>query len=115
MEDSSIFSGMGQRSAKKDTMEFSDQSSGTNRSTIGHTFIPPEERARIHDEVAAVMRQNFPGIHLSTVHNSEPGKSGAYAVNMTDSGQNSAPIAIAGSEVSVASTSNDRGNAVEFS
>ena len=60
------------------------------------------------------MRQNFPGIHLSTVHNSEPGKSGAYAVKMTDSGQNSAPMAIAGSEISVASTSNDRGNAVEF-
>ena len=96
-------------------MEVNDQSSGTNRSTIGHTFIPSEERARIHDEVAAVMRQNFPGIHLSTIHNSEPGKSSAYAVNMTDSGQNSAPMAIAGSEVSVASTSNDRGNAMEFS
>ena len=34
---------------------------------------------------------------------------------MTDSGQNSAPMAIAGTEVSVASTSNDRGNTVEFS
>ena len=99
MHDSSIFSGLGQRSAKEDTMEFSDQSSGTNRSTIGHTFIPPEERARIHDEVAAVMRQNFPGIHLSTVHNSEPGKSDAFAIKMTDFGQNSAPMAIAGSEV----------------
>ena len=96
-------------------MEFSDQSSGTNRSTIGHTVISPEERARIHDEVAAVMRQNFPRIHLSTVHNSEPGKSCAYAVSMTDSGQNSAPMAIARSEVFVASTSNNRGNAVDFS
>ena len=61
------------------------------------------------------MSQNFPGIHLSTVHNSEPGKPGAFLANVTDSGQNSAPMAIAGSEVSVASTSNDRGNAVEFS
>ena len=77
---------MGQRSAKEDIVESSDQSSGINRSTIGHTFIPPEERARIHDEVGAVMRQNFPGIHLRTVHNSESGKSGAYAVNMTDFG-----------------------------
>ena len=96
-------------------MELSDQSSGTNRSTIGQTFIPPDERVKIHDEVAAVMRQIFPGIQLSTVHNSEPGKSGAFLANMTDSRQNSAPMAIAGSEVSVASTSNDRGNALEFS
>ena len=96
-------------------MEFSDQSSGTNRSTIGNTFIPPEERMQIRNEVRAAVHQMFPGIHLSTVNNSESGKSDAYAVNMTDSGQNSAPMAIAGSEVSVASTSNDRGNAVEFS
>ena len=100
---------MGQQAAKDVTMELSDQSSGTNRSTIGHTFIPPAEREKIHDEVAAVMRQMFPGIQLSTVHTSGPGKSGAFLANMTDSRQNSAPMAIAGSEVSVASTSNDRG------
>ena len=61
------------------------------------------------------MHQMFPGIHLSTVHNSEHGKSGAYAVDMTSHGQNSAPMAIAGSDVFVASTSNNGGNAMEFS
>ena len=61
------------------------------------------------------MHQMFLGIHLSTVHNSEHRKSGAYAVDMTNHGQNSAPMAIAGSDVSVASTSNNGGNAVEFS
>ena len=95
--------------------EDKDQLSGTNRSTIGNTFIPPEEKIQIRDEVRAAVHQMFPGIHLSTVNNSEPGKSGAYAVDMTSHGQNSAPMAIAGSDVSVASTSNNGGNVVEFS
>ena len=60
--DFSSCSGVGQQAAQDDTMELSDQSSGTNRSTIGQTFIPPDERVKIHDEVAAVMRQMFPGI-----------------------------------------------------
>ena len=98
-----------------DDLIASDQTSGTNRSTIGHTDIPSEERKRIHDEIAAVMRQNFPGIHLSTVHNSEPGKSGASSAKNIESEQNSVPEAIAGSEVSIASTSNDGGNAGNFS
>ena len=80
------------------------QLSGTSRSTIGNTFIPPKERARIREEVRAVIHQTFPGIQLSTVHNSEPRKSGVQPVNMTNLGQNSAPMAIARSEVSVAST-----------
>ena len=115
MNDLTGFNGVGQQATEEETMESNDQLSGTNRSTIGNTFIPPEERARIRDEVRAVMHQNFPGIQFSTVHNSEPGKSGAHSVDMTNSGQNSAPMAIAGSEVSVASTANNRGNAVEFS
>ena len=98
-----------------DDLTISDQTSGTNRSTIGHTEIPSEERKRIHDEVTTVMRQNFPGIQLSTVHNSEPGKSGAFSAKMTELKQNSVPEAIAGSEVSVASTSNHGGKAVDFS
>ena len=85
------------------------QLSGTSRSTIGNTFISPEERARIRDEVRAVIHQTFPGTHLSTVHNSEPGKSGAQPVNMTDFGQNSAPMAIAGLEVSMVSTRSNAG------
>ena len=106
---------MEQQATEEDMLESNAQFSGTKMSTIGNTFIPPEEETRIRDEVRAVMHQNFPGIHFSTVHNSEPGKSGAHSVDMTNSGQNSAPMAIAGSEVSVASTANNRGNAVEFS
>ena len=98
-----------------DDLITSDQTSGNNSSTIGHTEIPSEERKRIHDEVTAVMRQNFPGIHLSTVHSSEFGKSGASSAKMTELKQNSVPEAIAGSEVFVASTSNNGGNAVDFS
>ena len=85
------------------------QLSGTSRSTIGNTFIPPEERARIREEVQAVIHQTFPGIRMSTVHNSEPGKSDVQTVNTTNPGQNSVPIAIAGSEVSVASTRSKAG------
>ena len=97
------------------TAESKDQSVGTNMSTIGNTSIPPTERERIRDEVRAVMRQNFPGIQLGTGHNSEPGNSGATAAQVTIGEQTSVPTAIAGSEVSVASTSNARGNALEFS
>ena len=97
------------------TAESTDQFSGTNRSTIGNTYIPPEEEKKIRDDVRAVMHQRFPGIQFSTIHNSGSGKSGAQSADMADSVQNSAPMAIAGSEVSVASTSENRGNAIEFS
>ena len=85
------------------------QFSGTNRSTIGNTFIPQDEREKIRAEVQAVMRQTFPGIQMSTVHNSERGNSAAPSTNVINPGQNSAPIAIAGSEVSVASTQSNVG------
>ena len=95
--------------------EDQNQSSGTNRSTIGHTYIPPAEGERIQNEVRATVRQMFPGIHMSTIHNSKFGKSGMSTVNQASSEETSEPLAIAGSEVSVASTSNNGGNAVEFS
>ena len=66
--------------------ESRDQSSGTNISTIGNTFIPPTEREMIRDEVRAVMHQNFPGIQFGTVHNSESGNSGASAAQVTKGG-----------------------------
>ena len=44
--DFSSFSGVGQQAAQEDTMELSDQSSGTNRSTIGQTFIPPDVKSK---------------------------------------------------------------------
>ena len=80
------------------------QSSGTNRFTIGNTFIPQDEREKIRTEVQAMMRQTFPGIQMSTVHKNEFGKSAAPSTNVENPGWNSVPIAIAGSEVSVAST-----------
>ena len=97
------------------TMGTQDQSNGTNRSMIGNTTIPPSEREKIREEVRTVMRQNYPGIQFGTIHNSGFGSSGANAVQMRDVGQTSVPEAIAGSEVSVASTSKNGGNAMEFS
>ena len=61
-----------------------------------------------------MMHQNYPGIQMGTVHNSGPGRSGANAAQMTEVGQTPEPMAIAGSEVSMASTSRNGGNAVEF-
>ena len=78
------------------TVQEESQLSGTNRSTIGDTFIPQDERRKIRAEVQAVMRQNFPGIHMSTVHNSERGNSAAPSTNVKNPGQNSVPIAIEG-------------------
>ena len=115
MGDVAGFSGVEQKATMEETMESKDQSSGTSRSTIGNTFIPSEERMQIRDDVRVAVHQRFPGIHMSTVHNSGHGKPDDYAVDMTNHGQNSAPMAIAGSDVSVASTSNNGGNAVEFS
>ena len=95
--------------------EYNDRLSGTNRSTIGNTYIPPEEEEKIRKQVRATVHQMFPGIHMSTVHNSGPGKSGMSVSNQANSEQTSEPMAIAGSEVSVVSTSNNGGNAIEFS
>ena len=55
------------------------------------------------------MHQTFPGIQLSTVHNSELGKSDAPSAKVANPGQNSVPMAIAGSEVSVVSTRSNAG------
>ena len=95
--------------------EDKDRSSGTNRSTIGNTYIPPEEEKKTWDQARATVHQMFPGIHMSTVHNGEPGKSGMFVSNQANSEQTSEPMAIAGSEVCMASTSNNGGNAIEFS
>ena len=71
-----------------------------------------------------MMQKIFPGINLSTAHQKFPtmessknelGKSDASVIYSTKSEPNSAPMAIAGSDVSIASTSNNGGNATEFS
>ena len=41
--------------AEEDTAESKDQSSGTNMSTIGNTYIPPAEEQKIREEVRATM------------------------------------------------------------
>ena len=60
------------------------------------------------------MQKIFPGINLSTAHQripvmesnkNEPRKSDACVINLVESGQTVAPMAIAGSDVSIASTS----------
>ena len=70
------------------------------------------------------MQEIFPGINLSTAHQripvmesnrNEPGKSDASVINLAESEQASAPMAITGLDVSIASTSNNGGNATDFS
>ena len=73
------------------------QYSGTHRSTIGDTTISTAEAATIRREVRGALQQAFPGIQFSTGQPSE---------NFDQSGSEtqSVPVAIAGSDVSVAST-----------
>ena len=104
-----------ERTAAEEDTATSYDHSGTNMSTIGNTFIPPEEERRIREQVRTEMRQLFPGIQIGTIHNSGSGKSGVNQANPNDEKKTSVPLAIAGSEVSLASTSNNGGNAVEFS
>ena len=76
---------------------------GSNRATIGETTISTAEAATIRKEVQNAMRQAFPGIHFST------GQAQPEVFNFPKSPAPSVPLAIAGSEVSLASTqSNDR-------
>ena len=82
--------------------EFS-QTSGTNRSTIGDTTIDTAEAAMIRKEVRSAIQQAFPGIAFST------GQPIAEVIDLSGSAAHSAPLAIAGVDVFVASTrSNNR-------
>ena len=82
--------------------EFS-QTSGTNRSTIGDTTIDTVEAAMIRREVQSAIWQAFPGIAFST------GQPTAEVIDLSGSAAHSAPLAIAGSDVSVASTRSNNG------
>ena len=88
--------------------------SSTNRSTIGNTYIPPAERRWIHDEVQAAVNQRFPGIQFGSFHHTGTGKIGFSTTDVTESTNVSEPLAIAGSEVSVARTPYDGGNVIDF-
>ena len=79
------------------------QTSGTNRSTIGNTTISTAEAMMIRKEVRSAIQQAFPGINFSA------GQPTAEIVDLTGSATHSAPLAIAGSDVSVASTRSNNG------
>ena len=79
------------------------QISGTNRSTIGDTTIDTAEAAMIRREVRSAIQQAFPGIAFST------GQPIAEVIDLSGSAAHSAPLAIAGSDVSVASTRSNNG------
>ena len=95
------------------TEESTGRTSGTIRPTIGSTTISTKQAEIIKKEVRDCVQQVFLGIKLSTNHPVSPnmgfGKNGsrkpnAEVIDLTGSTAHSAPLAIAGSDVSVAST-----------
>ena len=79
------------------------QHSGVSRPTIGETTISPTQEEAIRDEVRSTLRKIFPGIGQTI------GQPGMSAVDLTGEPQHSVPVAIAGSEVLVASTRPNNG------
>ena len=100
------------------------QSSGNSQSTIGNTSISTREAEIIRKEVRDAVKRVFPGINFVTKEQVESGTGNSHTsvIDLTkDSGeslQTSAPLTIAGSDVSVASTvpsPKDGGKAAVFS
>ena len=100
------------------------QSSGTSQSTIGNTTILTRDAENIKKEVRDAVKQMFPGIKIGEKGRAEfsTGNSHASVIDLTGtSGESlptSAPLTIAGSDVSVASTKPspiDGGKAAAFS
>ena len=100
------------------------QSGGTSQSTIGNTFISTREAEIIQKEVRDAVKQVFPGIKFGEKGQAELSTGNSYAsvIDLTrKSGESlptSAPLTIAGSDVSVASTEpspKDGGKAAVFS
>ena len=94
------------------------QSSGANKPTIGDTTISLHQAKVIQEEVRSTMHKIFPGINLSTARprspvmeygRNESGKPEALIINLAEYVQKSAPMAIAGSDISIASTSSNIG------
>ena len=81
------------------------QYSGVNRPTIGSTTMSSGEAAKIRDEVRSELRKMFPGI--AQFEDQQAGTSAATAKD--DLFRPSRPEAIAGSEVSMASTHSKSG------
>ena len=95
------------------TEESSERTSGTIRPTIGSTTISTEKAEFIKKEVRDCVQQVFPAIKLSTDDPVSPnmrfgkngsGKPNAEVIDLIESIAHSAPLAIAVSDVSVAST-----------
>ena len=102
-----------------DLTNSTEQSSGANRPTIGSTTISSAEAEIIKKEVRDCVQQVFPGINLSTDHpvspnmrigKNESGKPNAEVIDLSGSTAHSAPLAIAGSDVFVASTLSNTGH-----
>ena len=100
------------------------QSGRTSQSTIGHTSISTREEEFIKKEVRDAIKQVFPGIKFGEKEQAElsMGNSRTSVIDLTrtsgESLQTSAPLTIAGSDVSVASTvpsQKDGGKATVFS
>ena len=98
--------------------EFIEQTSGANRPTTGDTIISSRQAVVIHKEVRNTMKKVSPGIHLSKAQPASPnmgsgqiesGKPSSSVIDLSGSSHTSAPLAIAGSDVSVASTSSNIG------
>ena len=94
------------------------QTSGANKPTMGEATISSKEAEIIREEVRSTMRKVFPRINLSTAQRAFPvvesgrnetGKPEASVIDLLGSTQKSVPLAIAGSDVSVASTSSNLG------
>ena len=104
--------GLQKSAEEEENTAISSQISGSNRATIGETTISTAEAAMIRDEVQKAVRHAFPGIKHST------GQASAEVIDLAGSTALSAPLAIAGSEVSVASTqphNGTEGNKTSFS
>ena len=101
-----------QPSDKKST-DVTSRVSGSTKSTIGSTTISTEEAEIIKREVRDVVQRVFLGINLSTDHPVSPNmgygmneleKPNAEVIDLAGSTAHCAPQAIAGSDVSIAST-----------
>ena len=110
---------MNTRDSSVNLTESTELSSGANRPTIGSTTISSAQAEIIKKEVRNTIQKVFPGINLSTDRPVFPsmgsgandiGKPDSEVIDLSGSTAHSAPLAIAGSDVSMASTLSKLGN-----
>ena len=112
----------GARIVEEKSADSTSGNSGTNRATIGSTTIPTRDAEIIRKEVRDTMAKVFPRIQtpIGSIVQPNPligtvktgmGNTEAEVIDLyTGSTPSSAPITIAGSDVSIASTSTNPGN-----